>query len=408
MSSKQYAGLLMVCAVMILIGSAGIKQALQWQIDGQQSMAGDTGELKPMYLLRDFQSKRSSSWNPTGKNKDSMTIPAGESKVLFEENGAGCINQFYWAYIEGDSLKRQELFRGLVLRAYWDGADVPSIESPLVDFFGVSNGKVRDINSLAFATNPGHNRKERSWGFSCFLPMPFANGGRIEVENQTGTDRPIWFHINYELYEDASELPDNAGRLHARWNREKTTEGVSHPNIPVKQSLQQRWDKPNLTGDDNYTILDIEGDGQFVGYFLTVVSKDDDRWLWWGEGDDMIFIDGEDFPPSIHGTGSEEIFGGGACPRVEYSGLYMGFHCVENWNTVPWFGTNGMYRFYINSPIRFRKSIRATIEHGHANNKNNDYSSVAFWYQQGVNPDLPTLPPYEEREYAKDFQEPIR
>ena len=85
---------------------------------------------------------------------------------------------------------------------------------------------------------------------------------------------------------------------------------------------------------------------------------------WWGEGDDMVFIDGENFPPSIHGTGIEEIFGGGAGPVTEYSGPYTGFHCIENRACHDYWGTNGMYRFYITDPIRFRKSIRVTLEHG--------------------------------------------
>jgi hypothetical protein len=40
-----------------------------------------------------------------------------------------------------------------------------------------------------------------------------------------------------------------------------------------------------------------------------------------------------------------------------------------------------MYRFYVNDPVRFTKSIGMTLEHGHANNIANDHSSTAFWYQ---------------------------
>ena len=117
----------------------------------------------------------------------------------------------------------------------------------------------------------------------------------------------------------------------------------------------------------------------------------------------MVFIDGEGFPPSIHGTGSEEIFGGGASPDIEYCGPYTGFHCVENRAGYRWWGTNGMYRFYLADPLRFRKSIRVTIEHGHGNDKANDYVSCAFWYQLGVNQNLPALPPLAQRRV--NFQE---
>jgi len=238
--------------------------------------------------------------------------------------------------------------------------------------------------------------------------MPFSSGARIELENQTDQDARIWFHIDYELYDSASVIPPNAGRLHAQWNRENPTVGVPFAKGPDPRNLKHRWELENLSGEQNYTILDATGNGQFVGYFLTVVNMQDDPWTWWGEGDDMVFIDGEDFPPSIHGTGSEEIFGGGACPAVEYTGPYTGFHRVENLGGERWRGTNGMYRLYLTDPLRFSNSIRVTIEHGHANNKANDYSSVAFWYQQGVNESLPSLAPLAERSCTRTIPAPAQ
>ena len=38
-------------------------------------------------------------------------------------------------------------------------------------------------------------------------------------------------------------------------------------------------------------------------------------------------------------------------------------------------------------PTIFDKSIRVSIEHGHANDRQDDYSSTAYWYQT-----LPTQP----------------
>jgi hypothetical protein len=324
-------------------------------------------------------------------------IAPGETLPLLEEKGAGCVRHFYWTYIEGNIEKRHNIFRGFVLRAFWDGRDAPSIEVPLGDFFGVSNGQVRPIKSLAFTTNPGSARMGRpswgiSWGFNCYLPMPFESGARIEIENQGDAEGRIWYHVDYERLPKGSRL-EGIGRLHAAWNRENPTEAVE---IPSGQD-----EIKNLSGDENYTILETPGNGQFAGYFLTVVNN---HRSWWGEGDDMIFIDGEPFPPSIHGTGTEEIFGGGACPAMEYSGPYTGFHCIENKGSYDFWGTNGMYRFYVTDPIRFRKSIKVTLEHGHGNDRANDYSSVAFWYQLDRTNAQPRLPGLSHR--AVNFQEP--
>jgi hypothetical protein len=345
-------------------------------------------------LLRDFHSKRASSWDRTGGNEDWVVIQPGKTHVLLEEKHPGCVKHFYWTYIEQGEAPRLNVFRGLVLRAFWDGADKPSIEVPLGDFFGVSNGQLRPIRSLAFTTNPGADAEaQASWGFNCYLPMPFTEGGHIEVENQGQVPARIWFHIDYEWYDDRSGVPERAGRLHAQWNRVNPTKAVA--------PTEARQKLVNTSGEDNYTILSVEGNGQFVGYFLTVANS---RRGWWGEGDDMIFIDGEGFPPSIHGTGTEEIFGGGASPATEYTGPYTGFHCIENRSGYRWWGTTGAYRFYIMDPLRFRKSIRVSLEHGHANDLSNDYSSVAFWYQQGINRGLPPLPPLAKRQINFNFE----
>ena len=350
-------------------------------------MIEDAGLFANIYHLRDFYSKRSSSWDTTGGNADWVMIQPGETYTLLDEKGSGCVKHIYWTYIENNETRRLNILRGMVLRIFWDLADIPSVEVPLGDFFGVTNGQLRPIRSLAFVTNPGFSPDgHTTWGFNCYLPMPFATGTRIEIENQSSTEGRIWYHVDYELYNNAAVLPDGTGRLHACWIRENPTQAVA---VPKGQD-----EIKNLSGDENYVILDTEANGQFVGYFLTVVNNERE---WYGEGDDMVFIDGEGFPPSIHGTGTEEIFGGGACPMEEYSGPYTGFHCIENRGRYSYWGTNGMYRFYLVDPLRFRKSIRVTLEHGHGNDKANDYSSVAFWYQCGVNSHLPSLPPFAAR-----------
>lgn len=116
------------------------------------------------------------------------------------------------------------------------------------------------------------------------------------------------------------------------------------------------------------------------------------------EGDDMVFVDDDTWPPSIHGTGTEEVFGGGACPVREYSGPYHGFHLIEREDFA---GLTGMYRWFVHDPLGFRKSIRWTIEHGHANNFANDYSSVAFWHQ--AEPHQPFSPLPERDEMGPSF-----
>ena len=50
-----------------------------------------------------------------------------------------------------------------------------------------------------------------------------------------------------------------------------------------------------------------------------------------------------------------------------------------------------LYRWHIESPLAFEKSIRVTMEHGHANHRSDNYYSVAYWYQAEPHAPFPVL-----------------
>jgi hypothetical protein len=62
-----------------------------------------------------------------------------------------------------------------------------------------------------------------------------------------------------------------------------------------------------------------------------------------------------------------------------------------------------VYRYHINDPVIFHESLRASIEHGHANTHSNDYASVAYWYQTEPHYDFAPMPPAQERLPRPDF-----
>lgn len=345
-----------------------------------------------MLYLRDSTSARVSSWDRSGANVDFRNVPAGATLELANIAGAGCIRHIYFTIMTsmghiGDS----RYLRDLVLRAYWDGEAEPSIETPFGDFFGQGHGCIRYFRSLMVTVNEGAeimggNAPTLTVGFNCYFPMPFSNGARLTLTNDGDADvGAVWYHIDYEVM---GSLEPGIGRFHAQWRRQNPTSAIGDAQNPINVTMSTA---PNLDGKENYVILDAEGHGNFVGYFLNVHNFFN---TWYGEGDDMVFIDGLEWPPAIHGTGTEECFGGGACPSIEYSGPYTGFQLVGNKDYA---GKTSMYRFYVADPLRFRKSIKVTIEHGHANNFANDYSSTAFWYQAEPHAPFPALPPAEQR-----------
>ena len=339
-----------------------------------------------MMHLTDTTTARVSSFDRSGGNTDFRPVAPGETLELARLAGAGVVRHVYFSILGG-----QHYLRDLVLRAYWDGSETPCVEVPFGDFFGLGLERPRFYASLMVTVNPGDLGVFGTYGFNSYFPMPYAHGARLTLTNE-GTDpvAAVWYQIEYERLRT---LPTDLGRFHATWVRENPTRAVG---APVNTTLHAGI---NVTGNDNYVVLDAEGRGSLVGIFLNI---DNTTRSWYGEGDDMIFIDGEAWPPSYHGTGSEEIFGGGACPTAEYAGPYTGFHLIGN---LDYSGKISMYRFYVNDPVRFRKSIRMTIEHGHANNFANDYSSTAFWYQADPHRKFRALPAAPAR-HPRDGDDP--
>ena len=151
----------------------------------------------------------------------------------------------------------------------------------------------------------------------------------------------------------------------------------------------------NLSGEGNYVILEAEGQGHYVGCNLNIQNlRKTNEWNWYGEGDDMIFIDGDQWPPRLHGTGTEDYFNTAWCPTQEQCAPY---HGVISPGGPNWADRVTLYRYHIEDPIQFSERIRVTIEHGHANHRSDDYSSTAYWYQAEPHKKFPKLPNVNKR-----------
>ncbi|MBK9118528.1 MAG: DUF2961 domain-containing protein [Phycisphaerales bacterium] len=335
--------------------------------------------LASLARLRDFKSLRSSSYDRTGGNTDWVVIEPGQRHTMAEIDGPGCIKHIWLT----DSLAHdRDAMRSTVLRMWWDGEKTPSVEVPLADFFGGGFGICKLFWSLPLQMNPDGGRAMNSW-----FPMPFARHARIEVHSEWHAPQNLYYYVDYEKYPAWEE---ELAYFHAQWRRENPTEGWGRKDLkgaPNIENLRRYWKTPNTTGADNYVLLDARGRGQYVGCHLDIDCFQREKNDWYGEGDDMIFIDGEKWPPGIHGTGTEDYFSTAYCPRTPYSSPYCGItqYNGSEWGREdqfwPFRGKNSLYRFHIEDPIRFEKSIQVTIEHGHNNKLSNDYSSTAYWYQ---------------------------
>jgi hypothetical protein len=324
--------------------------------------------LDSLSRLRTGRTKRVSSWDTSGKNGDAWEIPPGETMEIAGLPGAGVIRHIWMTVSSEDRL----YLRKTMLRMYWDGQVHPSVEVPLGDFFGVGHARAASYSSsvLDMSANGGNDLNA---GMNCWFPMPFSDGARIDIINHSETAiRSFYFYIDYD---EMDAIDDDELRFHSLWRREDPCPA------PVRDADADT--DVNLSDKDNYVILEASGKGHYVGCNLSVHNL---HGGWWGEGDDMVMIDGHKWPPDLHGTGSEDYFGQawGSQPQNAFPYHGVSYHAGEH---------NGLneritvYRYHVMDPIIFEQSIRVSVEHGHANDRQDDYASTAYWYQT-----LPTQP----------------
>jgi len=356
--------------------------------------------LDSMMYVKKARTRRFSSWDQTGRNQDAWTIKKGETMVLADIKGPGKITHIWMTQANEDT----EFFRKVLLKFYWDGEENPSILAPLGDFFCLGHGMVNSFQSLFFTSSASGAFKNKFGGFTalnCYLPMPFNKSARVEMVNESDSDHCQYFYIDYETYD--APFGDDIAYLHACFRRENPANGWAHEitsNAPPSNIV-------NLTDKDNYLLLDAEGEGHVIGFNLSVtnlqhhVKRPHER-SWWGEGDEMIFIDGEPWPPSLHGTGSEDFLNQafGMQPNAYlYNGSSIYEHETEGYQTS--------YIFYVTNPVRFTKSVRASIEHGHGNHLANEYSSVAYWYQKEPHKIFGIIPVQQRLPLVRTFAFPM-
>ncbi len=312
--------------------------------------------------LQQYSAHRSSSDNRYMlSNDDAKHLMPGETLVIADLQGPGVVTHL-WFTGASNEFAWPRLFR---LRAYYDGRKTPSVDAPLGDFFGVGHGYEADLSSaMVYDTSLGRARNS-------YWPMPFRRSCRITITNEGQRMKSLYYHVDWRQYRS---LPDDVAYFHAYYRQER----------------------PAVSGR-NYTFLNIRGRGQYVGTVLSVLQT---QISWFGEGDDLFYVDGT-AKPQIFGTGSEDYFNE-AWGLRNSSGLWTGSPVAEGERIGS--RLTG-FRWHVPDAIPFRTSIWAGIEHrGWTYNPDGtartafeqrpDYfSSVAFWYQDGVNEDL-AEPPY--------------
>jgi len=349
--------------LLLFSATCAIAQTPGWQPDVTQQQT---------YTLH-----RSSSADPTGANADARKVAPGATETVLDVDGPGVISHIWFTINDSEPyhLKR------IVLRIYWDGETTPSVETPIGDFFGLGLGTYHEWQSQMLSVGSIK-------ALNSYFPMPYRHHARITVTNEG--KQPIgslYYNIDYRT--ESHPLPADTLYFHAQYRQAQPNHGWTTQWETNGAPLVN--DKTNLDGKDNYVWLDAKGHGQYVGVTMSVLQNQD---MWWGEGDDMFFIDGAK-TPTITGTGSEDYFlgawdfGGKPFSYRLYGAPVVGEELAG--------GRSSVYRFHLDAPIPFTQSFKATIEHGHANHRSDNYYSVAYWYQAEPHAPFPALPPVDQR-----------
>lgn len=298
-----------------------------------------------------------------------VSIPPGATSVLADIKGP-CVIRRMWFTAQSSI---PQAYGMMILRITWDGETSPSVEVPLGDFMGVGFGKERELKSAMTEMFPagGENRA----AVVSYWPMPFRKRAHITIQNESQRVVSMFFtHIDYE---QQSTLPADTLYFHAQWRREN----------PV------RLHEP-------YTILEARGRGCYVGTLMNYHLLSPGAWV---EGGDDFYLDGAT-TPTLPGTGAEDYFGQAWGFRHEDNAAFHGTSLGPDDNHMT------AYCWHVPDPIWFQKSLKAVMKcHGwDVGDRQDDYSSVAYWYQTEPHRPFPLLPPpdYDYLGVAPEYRIP--
>ena len=305
---------------------------------------------------RDISSYVAPGGNEIESAASVVNLNGGKRAVIFDRKQPGRIVAIRIGPAEALAGKK----RDIVIRAYWDGDELPAINCPAGDFFGYAWGEPA-MKSLLAGTSGGVSY--------CYFPMPFDKSARIELYAEPGLDRAV--SLETEVLYSARGRGENEGEFYALWRREN----------------------PTIKGEP-YTFIETKGRGHLVGMVQQSQGFTTGRTPFF-EGDDQTIIDGE---LVIHGTGSEDFFNGGwydVPGRWETRRSFVLSGCLGYEKHL---GRTGGYRILLGDAYAYRSGILQTIEHAPTNNDLlNDYCSVTYLYSK----ERPTcafeLPGLEER-----------
>lgn len=273
-----------------------------------------------------------------------LTIPPGEARGLPPILGEQAV--YAWSARVPDTRessrwddpsRAHNALRFLLLEIGFDGEK--GIETPLGDFFGSAPG-LNPYENLFFTV------EESGWMTSRLL-MPFKRSMALSIANAGR----IPYTVELKLRLGPRAFTDRDLHLRAQWGT------LTRDTWPFFDT----------------TFLDTKGEGKVVG---TVYQIANPVLIWWGEGDQKIYIDGEPFP-STFGTGTEDDYGFAYGYNRPFTRPY---HAQTRVDGPASGGHVSLNRWYVLDAIPYTAAIRFDQEMWHWMPCRPTWTHVVLWY----------------------------
>jgi hypothetical protein len=243
-----------------------------------------------------------------------------------------------------------QALRSTVISITFDGEK--TVWSPVGDFFGTGY-QIR--KSLTW-----HTRVDSTGLMQAYWTMPYRKSAVIELVNYG--DQAVTAVIA-EVTTTRYKWTANTMHFGAIWHEYN---GI---------------DARGYTGDhingihEDINFVKLEGQGQYAGDAITIFNTAD---AWWGEGDEKVYVDGEEIPSHI-GTGTEDYIGYAWCrPEIFSHFLIAQPDGSGNFHT----GMTVNMRHRMLDAVPFTAKLNFDMELWHWATTKVNYGVVSYWYMK--------------------------
>lgn len=276
------------------------------------------------------------------ETKQESTLNSGDSVLFILPEGSKSVNEILINVSGYNTSDYDQLMRGLVLVASFDGKQ--TVWAPLSDFSGGGMGAPA-VESW-YLTADGKGNVTSRW------MMPYKKGGELKILNLS----PFSSNIAISVKTDDYLWNDKSLYFHSTWKEEL--------NLPIYKKWTDCYD---------WNFTTIIGRGVYRGDLLSLFNHSR---AWYGEGDEKIWVDDDTFP-SHFGTGTEDYYNSSWAPVVPFHTPFGGAPRADLESSQ---GYNAFFRTRNLDDIPFNNKFRFDLEMLSWIDGRVDYATTVFWY----------------------------